>query len=235
MNTSILYQTNRSRFIKNLIARIPKLKESIAVFAGSYRFHHYDTTSNYPLKVDQNFAYLFGVADFGYDGFIDLNDQKSYLVKTDESTKGYTSGSSPSIDQSNYQKMINKNNHYKGLTNDEAQARFGIHSILTNQAFLDFLDKKNPEKVYLNSGIDRFTGIEVNSFSPERLGEKYKEIIDYDTLYPVLNNSRTIKSHEEAEFMREICMISSRGHVEMMKNCKVGMFEYQMAAIFFVK
>jgi Xaa-Pro aminopeptidase len=64
--------------------------------------------------------------------------------------------------------------------------------------------------------------------------EKYKDVIDSDTVYPILNNTRTIKSPEEIEFMRQICKISSKGHIEIMQNCRPGMYEYQIAALFYV-
>lgn len=34
---------------------------------------------------------------------------------------------------------------------------------------------------------------------------------------------RAIKSELEIEMMREICEISSEGHIEMMRKCKPGM------------
>lgn len=234
MNLNILYKTNRTRFIANLKSKVNSVSNSIALFKGSYRFHHYDTTNHYNHKYDQNFVYLFGIQEFGFDGFIDLANDQSYLIKNTEKTDGLILGFNENLSDSVYKRLIDKSHKKAELTDQEAQDRYGIHAILTHTQFLEFLEKLNPQKIFINHGIDRYTGIKSNSYDDSTVLEKYKDVIDKDTSYPVLNNTRTIKSPEEVEFMRAICKISAQGHVEMMKNCEVGMTEYQIAAIFYV-
>ena len=235
MNLNILYQTNRSLFIANLQSKVTNLQKSIAIFKGSYRFHNYDTSNTYTPKYDQNFIYLFGIHEFGFDGFIDLTNSNSYLVKSSESLNGFVSGFVENESKSEYQLKLNQVSCQTEITKQEAKDRFGISGIFTQTEFLEFLEATNPERIYLNYGIDRYTGVKSNTYDNPRVLDQFKDVIDRDTTYPILNNTRTIKSKEEISFMRQICQISSKGHVEIMRNCKPGMFEYQIAALFYVK
>ena len=47
-----------------------------------------------------------------------------------------------------------------------------------------------------------------------------------------MTESRVVKSEEEIKLMEWITQLSCEAHVEMMKNAKVGMKEYQLKAIF---
>ena len=235
MNLNVLYQTNRSRFIANLKSKVTTFQKSIVIFKGSYLFHNYDTSNTYAPKYDQNFIYLFGIHEFGFDGFIDLANSNSYLIKSSESLNGFVSGFAENEPKSEYQLKLSQDSRQTEITKQEAQDRFGVTGIFTQVEFLEFLEKYKPERVYLNYGIDRYTGVKSNSYDEPQVLDQFKDIIDRDTTYPILNNTRTIKSKEEISFMRQICEISSRGHVEIMRHCKPGMYEYQIAALFYVR
>lgn len=234
MKLSVLYQGHRSKFISNLRARRVPLKNAIALFKGSYRFHQYDTTNSYPVKHDQNFVYLFGVEEFGYDGFVDLASARSYLIKGTEKVDGFIGSDRTKVAASDFKKWADQSHQKPDLTDEQVRTLYGIERIMSRAEFLEYLDQQKPTKIYINHGIDRYTGIPSNAYDDAEVLEKYKDSIDRDTIYPVLNETRTIKTAAEIEYMRKICRISSQGHIEMMRNCKPGMKEYQIAAIFYV-
>jgi Xaa-Pro aminopeptidase len=209
MQLSTLYQTNRKRFIKNLKDKVLDLGNSIALFKGSHYFFAYDAPVYYPPKYDQNFVYLFGLEDMNFDGFIELDGGKTYLVQQHKCSEP----------------LIN-------YPVEEWKDSFGVEAVLTHNQFVEYLTQKTLKKVFVNHGVDRYTGVKSNSYDNSEVLDKLKDIIDNDTTYPILNNTRTIKSPEEIEFMREIGMISSRGHIEVMKACKEGVYEYQIGAVF---
>ena len=60
----------------------------------------------------------------------------------------------------------------------------------------------------------------------------FSDILDYNTIYPIVNSLRCIKSEAEIDLMRKICEISSRAHIYCMTNCLPTMMEYQLAALF---
>ena len=64
------------------------------------------------------------------------------------------------------------------------------------------------------------------------MSDKFMSIFDFDTLYPVVNSLRCIKSEAEINLMREVCSISSKAHIYAMVNCMPTFQEFQLAALF---
>lgn len=234
MKLSVLYKSHRARLLANLRARQLPLKNSIAIFKGSYRFHHYDASTTYTPKYDQNFVYLFGVEEFGFDAFIELATGRSVLVKGTEKMDGMLNGDKKLIESSEYKQMVDQSHKESELSEEQAKELYGIDKIMTRAEFIEHLKNAKHDRLYVNHGIDRYTGIPSNSYDDPEVLALFDDKIDKDSLYPILNNTRTIKSASEAEWMRKIGMISSNAHVDVMRNCKPGMREYQIAAIFYV-
>lgn len=235
MKLSVLYKSHRARLLANLRARQLPLKNAIAIFKGSYRFHHYDAPTTYPPKYDQNFVYLFGVEEFGFDAFIDLATGRSVLVKGSEKMDGMLKGDKELIANSEYKQMVDEGHRQSELSEEQARELYGIDKIMSRAEFLEHLKTAKHDRVYVNHGIDRYTGIASNSYDDAEVLALFGDNVDRDSLYPVLNNTRTIKSASEVEWMRKIGMISSKGHIDVMRNCRPGLREYQIAAIFYVR
>jgi len=56
--------------------------------------------------------------------------------------------------------------------------------------------------------------------------------VDYDTMFEILSESRTIKNDDEILAMRWSAQIASESHVNVMQNCKAGMRESQLESFF---
>lgn len=80
--------------------------------------------------------------------------------------------------------------------------------------------------------MDRASGLINPVYSNQDLENAFSDSLDYDTLYPVINELRCIKSEKEINLMREICAISSQAHIYAMTNCMPTFLEYQLAALF---
>jgi len=209
-----LYETNRTRLIKNLKSRVGDISNSVILMKGSHTFPEHDSDTYYSLpKYEINFVYLFGVRRMEVHGLIDLSDSKAYLIVPDVK-----------LPDSFIEKRID----------GHEASEYGIDNVLTRSELIEFLKKKELDKIYINYGIDRYTKIEANEFDDVEILDPYKDKLDYDTLYPLLNNTRTIKSDTEMQFMKDICSISSRGHEYILQHCKTGMNEYQIGALFWV-
>ena len=57
-------------------------------------------------------------------------------------------------------------------------------------------------------------------------------ILDYNSLYPLLCESRVIKTNTEIKLMRRACLVSSKAHVYVMRHIKPNMTERQLEALF---
>lgn len=181
---------------------------------GPMEYAEYDSDTNYYQKVyEYNFTYLFGIRKMNVHGMIDLDNSKTYLITPDSD-----------LEQSIMHKAVNQ----------ELLDHYGIDVKVNKTEFKDQMSKKKIRKIYVYYGRDTYTEKESHFFDEIELLSGNEKAIDYDTLYPILNNTRTIKSDIEMEFMRDICRISSEAHIYMMQNCKPGLFEYQLESLFWV-
>ena len=56
--------------------------------------------------------------------------------------------------------------------------------------------------------------------------------MDKETLYPIVANTRAVKNNEEIDVLRWATKITVEGHVEVLRHCKPGLRESQLAALF---
>jgi len=136
------------------------------------------------------------------------------------------------------------------INNDSAEVSFGARAGINgamqkyhaDQAFdIESLDKVMPEllqsreKVYLLDEQGIYQHQYLAWLNHQRLNsgfdviKKYRQLLP---LQPLLHNQRVIKSSNELALMKQAIKASADGHKQMMKSCKVGMNECQLAAIF---
>ena len=210
---------NRERLFKNLTSKIGDVENSMILLRGSYYYNENDSDTTYGLaRFEANFTYLFGLEKMNIDGGIDLATNEPFFI----------------LEQEDYMKKVINGK----LTKSEAFDIYGVSKVYTKNEFINFLKTRGLKKIFIHKGIDSGSGHLSNYYKNEDIIKNIKDLkieIDENTLYPILNNTRTIKSQEEIECMREICKISSLGHIEAMRLCKPGMYEYQIDAIFYNK
>ena len=108
----------------------------------------------------------------------------------------------------------------------------GLDGYLDESEAISLISKHRSPTVHLLSGIDRSSKIRANTYDGSILNIFEPENIEYHILYPLINDQRTIKSEEEIVAMKEICKISSEGHIKMMQECKPGVPERFLSAVF---
>lgn len=89
-------------------------------------------------------------------------------------------------------------------------------------------------KIFPNnkSGLDRSSNLYSSFYKNPSIEKEFASLLDYNTVYPIINNLRCIKSKAEIDLMRETCAISSKAHIYAMTNCMPTFNEYQLAALF---
>lgn len=118
----------------------------------------------------------------------------------------------------------------KPCTPEIVSAEYGYKAYYTEE-FNSVLEKLNPSCIYLNKGLNTDSKVDVPS-SYLRYSVFDKFVVNEELLYPVFARCRSVKTQEEVEVMRRVIRASSEAHVQVMKHCKAGLFEYALAGVF---
>lgn len=202
---------NRQRLVNNMKSRFGDVSNSIVLMKGSVpTFQHDSDACNFP-KYEMNFTYLFGINQMFVDGYLELDSGKSFFIIPDD---------------------IKSNYYSHQLSKQEAIDNFGVDDVLFKKDFLSYLKGKNVSKAYLNTGKCFYMEAESHVYDDPEVLEILQGKLVKGPLYAIINNMRVIKSPIEIEMMREVCEISSQGHIEMMRHCKPGMKQFELVGIF---
>jgi len=82
------------------------------------------------------------------------------------------------------------------------------------------------------AGTNSDSGLDISSVLPTSEGVPEGAIVDAASLYNIAAECRVCKSAEEVEVMRYAAWVSSRAHASVMHDCRPGMMEYQLEALF---
>ncbi|RLN49163.1 hypothetical protein BBJ29_009967 [Phytophthora kernoviae] len=91
-------------------------------------------------------------------------------------------------------------------------------------------DKLKAKKLYVLRGKNTDTGIETTTTSTFEGIEKFE--VDKAALHPVLVECRVIKTEKELELLRFVNKLSSRAHINLMKNIRPGKMEFHAESDF---
>ncbi|KAI3389056.1 hypothetical protein SNEBB_009618 [Seison nebaliae] len=161
------------------------------------------------------FHWAFGVTDPGFFGAIDLGSGKSFLF-------------SPKLPEA-YATWMGAL-----MTNKQFKEYYSVADCLYDCEMVEFLKEKlEVKKLYFLNGRNVDSGLK----TPLKIDEKYLKglpnvEIDEKILHGVMVECRLIKSDEELRILRYTNKISSEAHCHVMKNIRVGRYEYEMESEF---
>lgn len=206
------YLENRRRLTRSLMSKkVPA--NSLVFLKGNVYYPEFDSDTNYdPLLCDPNFRYLIGPEYRELSACFHLLSDNLYFIvpKPDPDTAFFS----------------------YAMTQEEAVGTWGAKGVIYEEELEKFINEIKPEKILLSSGIDSNSGHATPTYENPELA-KFATIVDKAILFPALNDLRTIKSEQDIEFLRKACAMTCLGHKQAMKNVKVGMREYNLAALFF--
>ena len=213
MNTYSISMSMHAFGRKRLIERLQKRgisENAVVLLQGGVSRMKYDTDREFLFEQESFFQYLFGVKEPGFYGAIHVSSGKSILfIPHLPEEWGVWMGKihSPSDFQQTYEV-------------DDVQYVDELTSTLQTLKADPLLLLHGPNS---DSGLmatpAQFSGIE---------GFK----TDFEILHTELVECRVLKSEEEIRLLRWINGISSEAHMEVMRQCKPGLMEYQLEAAF---
>lgn len=90
----------------------------------------------------------------------------------------------------------------------------------------------NPSEILIYDGENSDSGLRPRAIEFEKYSFLKKFTINSTILYPILNEIRTIKDEIEIKILQHIVRITCDAHTRCMRNCKPGLKEYQLEALF---
>ncbi|XP_023531271.1 xaa-Pro dipeptidase [Cucurbita pepo subsp. pepo] len=212
-----LYVTNREKLLKSLrqyLADSARPLKGIVLLQGGDERTRYDTDHLELFRQESYFAYLFGVIEPGFYGAIDIASGKSILFAP-KLPSDYAVWSGEIKPLSYFKEKYEVSMAYY---TDE------IAAVLHEQ----YQELEKP-LLFLLRGLNT----DSNNFSVPANFEGIDTFeIDLNILHPILTECRVVKSELELALIQFANDISSEAHVQVMKNIKAGMKEYQLESLF---
>lgn len=213
----LLHSVNRDKLVKSLRLQLTESgrpTQGFVVLQGGEEKTRYCTDHAELFRQESYFAYLFGVREPGFFGAIDIATGNSLLFAPRlpaEYAVWMGEIKPPSYFKKMYEvTMVYYVDEMDGVLQEQYQGQgkpllFLLHGLNT--------DSGNFSKPAEFEGIDNF--------------EK-----DLSTLHPILTECRVLKSKLELSLIQFANDISSEAHIQVMRNTKAGMKEYQLESMF---
>lgn len=206
------YQENRKRFLALLKDNKVVNTNSVLFLKGPIEQSIYDDDTEFRVVPENTFMHFFGIAEPNTYGVLNLETGKStvFVKVADPETSFWM----------------------KTKTIEEFKELFEVDEVLDLKTlenwFADNIDK-NTQTVYLNKGINPYSGI--TSFNPQ---EDYQKLladycVDDKSIYQWTCEVRVKKSEEEKKLIQQAVDNAIIAHRSVMKSVKEGKTELQMA------
>lgn len=212
-----LFAQNRVKLVRSLrdhLASISNPTRGFVLLQGGEEETRYCTDHVDVFRQESYFAYLFGVKEPGFYGAIDVRSGQSFLF-------------APRL-PADYAVWLGEIKPLSSL-----KERYMVDMVFYVDEIVQVLHDRfgEPGKplLFLLYGMNTDSG----KFSkPAVLEELEKFETDLSTLHPILTECRIIKSEMELALIKYANDISSEAHVEVMRNTRPGMKEYQLESMF---
>jgi Xaa-Pro dipeptidase len=170
----------------------------------------YNSDIDYHVYQESNFYYLFGVTEPNCYAMIDFKTKRAslFVPKLDNMYKIWMTVLSPKEIEERYEMDVY-------FIEDMAKT----------------IRNRNPSKVYLNTGVFSDSG-NPTIIPEEEHTKEFEAILDQDTVYELVSESRTTKTEQEITVMRLATKLTVEGHIEVLKQVKAGMRESHLESIF---
>ncbi|CAI9100525.1 OLC1v1037645C1 [Oldenlandia corymbosa var. corymbosa] len=212
-----LHRLNRDKLLKSLrdhLSASSRPHHSFVLLQGGEEKTRYCTDHTELFRQESYFAYLFGVREPGFYGAIDVASGNSILF-------------APRL-PSEYAVWLGE---IKPLS--YFKERYMVSTVYytdeITKVLHDLYKGHGKPLLYLLRGLNT----DSNNFSkPAEFEGIEKFEVDMDTLHPILTECRVLKSKLELALIQFANDISSEAHVQVMKNARVGIKEYQLESMF---
>jgi Xaa-Pro aminopeptidase len=192
-NRAALLDLLKSSYKKNPNKSFPK--KSLLYLKGSVERSRHDDDVNHQTHYEPNFSYLVGFNCVYYDSVIDFETDEVFLV-----------------DILNY---YQNNKWVQGVTPKQMK-EYQLSGVIQQDQLSAFIKSKDPEQIFINRGVARSNERWSHHWVPDQM-EEFRNIMNFDMIYPMVNLARTKKNPTEIKLMREVRSESSFKHFRFAK------------------
>ncbi|EZA50679.1 xaa-Pro dipeptidase isoform X2 [Ooceraea biroi] len=206
-----LFCHNRARLVSRLQAKGEVTAAgTFVVLQGGVDVPFNDTDTNWPFRQESFFQWCFGVEEPGCYGALDVGTGASILFVP---------------------RLPPEYAIWEGKlhTLDDFKERYSVNEAHYTDEIARVLKEKRARLLLTLNGRNSDSGL----LSREAIFDGISEFkVDNSILYPEICECRVIKSREEIEVLRYVCMISSEAHKAVMRSVRPEMAEYKAEACF---
>ena len=206
------FKNNRKKFFDSME------DSSVAVFFGN-KAPLKSGDEKYPFAPDRNFYYLTGIDDEDNILVITKNNNEYKELLYIHRDNGYLA------------KWVGAN-----MTVKEAFLKSGVETIYYIDNFADDISsiilKNNIKNMYIDLNCRHIASPKTPSQNFYESFVKRYPYINIINAYDIIAEFRVIKEKYEIDLIRKAVDITRMGIESMMKNCKAGMYEYEIEAYF---
>ena len=214
-----LHALNRARLCEALAAAG---RSGVVLLAGGDQETRYDTDHEPVFRQESYFQWLFGVAEPGFYGAVDLADGTATLFAPDLRSEAYEifCGVAPRREEIVERYAVDAC-HFVDDLGDWVRGALGD----------DDDDARGDARLHLLHGLNSDSG---NYAAPATFAGDgaFEGRRDAASLFPIIANLRSLKTAAEVEVMRYVNWVSSMAHAEVMRAARPGMMEYQLESLF---
>ncbi|CAG7717380.1 unnamed protein product, partial [Allacma fusca] len=205
-----LFALNRQRLVKRLVENTPVAHSSLVVLQGGLDATRNDSDVGPIFRQESYFHWAFGVLEPDCFGAVRVGDGRSLLFV-------------PRLpaEYAIWMGVVPKLNDYK--------TRYAVDEVHFVDEIAEKLESMAPESLLTLNGTNSDSGKQSLEAVFDGIS-KFK--VDNETLFDHIAECRVFKTEMELEVLRYVCDVSSRAHIEVMKQIRPGMKEYQSEAIF---
>ena len=204
-----IHAESRRRLVDRLQRRgVPD--RAVVLLQGGIQRTKYETDRELLFEQESFFQYLFGVKEPNFYGAIDVATGRAFLFM-------------PRLPEAYavWMGRIHPPSHF--------QTAYEVDDVRHVDEMPAFLQSLKPDALLLLQGKNSDSGL--TAAPAEFAGiEKFKT--DFEFLYPELVECRLIKSSKEKDLLRYVNGVASEAHIEVMRQCRPGMMEYHLEALF---
>lgn len=206
-----MHRLNREALLQRFRAAAPEAGRAVLLFAGGGGPVRHDTDHEDVFRQESTFQYLFGVQEPGYMAAIDAETGASTLFM-------------PRLPE-DYAVWMGK---IKSL--EDVQEIYGVEEVAYADEVQAWFQRQAPASVYVQRGRNSDSGREVPPADFPSLREAFA--VDEETLHDLIYECRVHKNKEEVKLLRYVNRISADAHIEMMRQARPGVMEYQLESMF---